>query len=497
MNTTELENEHLEDKNIQSSITPQILKDDSGTQELPVEQWAQEACTLENHNCGVHKSAAVRWEDSVFAAAPMVGYACTLWWLTGTPTEILVCQPLLLLPDFLEFYFFMIWFTIWSISSPGHSPDENLFGLFIVFYCYLIGGKLWEVIRIPSVPPLPPLFGILLAGFTIRNAPYISEHVHIGNKWSSTSRNTALTLILIKPGLGLDPQALKRLKRVCLRLSMGPCLMEACSTAVISLFLMNFPWEQGFLLGFVVGAVPPAAVVPSMLHLQGEGYGTEKGIPTLLIAASSLDDIMAITGFSTFMSIVFSTGGILHNLLTSFQNVIIGVLLGTFLGIFLRYFQSEDQTNLPMKKACLILRKIFMALSWISKAIVQAVLGPLALETARISSPHLEPYSKDMMTIAFLAILITAPNGALLINTLGPVLLHTSPRDPQSQRNSSDIITDPPIAPSRAAFMSSTPYPLSACAPAHSGQRTLGSHAPGSRAACGVLPPAELRNAVR
>lgn len=54
---------------------------------------------------------------------------------------------------------------------------------------------------------------------------------------------------------------------------------------------------------------------------------------------------------------------------------------------------------------------------------MQAVLGPLALETARISAPHLESYSKDVMTIAFLAILITAPNGALIIGILGPKIL--------------------------------------------------------------------------
>lgn len=54
---------------------------------------------------------------------------------------------------------------------------------------------------------------------------------------------------------------------------------------------------------------------------------------------------------------------------------------------------------------------------------MQAVLGPLALETARINAPHLEAYSKDVMTVAFLAILITAPNGALIIGILGPKLL--------------------------------------------------------------------------
>nr|XP_019817928.1 PREDICTED: putative SLC9B1-like protein SLC9B1P1 [Bos indicus] len=67
--------------------------------------------------------------------------------------------------------------------------------------------------------------------------------------------------------------------------------------------------------------------------------------------------------------------------------------------------------------------KIFIALSWMPKATVQAVLGPLALEKARMSAPHLESYSEDVMTVAFLAILITAPNGALIIGILGPKVL--------------------------------------------------------------------------
>lgn len=65
---------------------------------------------------------------------------------------------------------------------------------------------------------------------------------------------------------------------------------------------------QSLPFSFVIGAVSPAVVVPSMLLLQENGYGIEKGIPTLLVAASSMDDVVAITGFNTFLSIVFSSG---------------------------------------------------------------------------------------------------------------------------------------------------------------------------------------------
>uniref|UniRef100_A0A8C2QL74 Solute carrier family 9, subfamily B (NHA1, cation proton antiporter 1), member 1 n=1 Tax=Cricetulus griseus TaxID=10029 RepID=A0A8C2QL74_CRIGR len=424
--------------------------------------------------------------------------------------------------------FIILWTLLWSLMGEEVLPGGNLFGLIVIFYSSFLGGKILEVIRIPVVPPLPPLLGMLLAGFTIRNVPFIYEFVHIPTTWSSVLRNTALTIILIRAGLGLDPQALKHLKAVCLRLSFGPCIIEACSAAFFSHFLMKFPWQWGFLLGFVIGAVSPAVVVPSMLLLQENGYGIEKGIPTLLVAASSMDDVVAITGFNTFLSIVFSSGSVISNILSSLRNVFIGVLVGITLGFFIQYFPSGDQEKPSQKRAFLVLsmcisavlscqyfglhgsgglvtlvlsfmaakkwakekvgvqkivantwnvfqpllfglvgtevsvealesktigmciatlglalcvrvlatftlmsfadfrfkEKVFIALAWIPKATVQAVLGPLALETARkVMAPQLESYSKDVMTVAFLAILITAPNGALLIGILGPKIL--------------------------------------------------------------------------
>ncbi|XP_057562861.1 sodium/hydrogen exchanger 9B1 [Hippopotamus amphibius kiboko] len=495
MYTTEPKNEHLEDENVQSSTTPQILKaSDTNEQE-------------ETKETVLSKTEETKPQMEKKGSCPP----------QGTLNKTITSGAIL----------FMIWCVTWSLSGPEVLPDGSLFGLLIIFYAAILGGKLLEIIKIPSVPQLPPLLGMLLAGFTVRNVTFLSGHVYVSHKMSSTLRNIALTIILVRAGLGLDPQALKHLKGVCLRLSMGPCLMEACSTAVFSHFLLNFPWQWGFLLGFVVSAVSPAVVVPSMLRLQEKGYGVEKGIPTLLIAASSLDDIMAITGFNTCFSIVFSTGGVLSNILSSFRDVLVGVLAGIVLGMFTRYFPSRDQGKVEVKRAFLILtmcvsavlgshhvglhaagglctlvlsftagtswskekikvqkiigtawdifqpllfglvgaevsvaslksnaigicvatmslgllvrisftfvlmsfagfnfkEKIFIALSWMPKATVQAVLGPLALEKARISAPHLEPYSKDVMTIAFLAILITAPNGALIIAILGPKVL--------------------------------------------------------------------------
>uniref|UniRef100_A0A7M4FYI4 Solute carrier family 9 member B2 n=1 Tax=Crocodylus porosus TaxID=8502 RepID=A0A7M4FYI4_CROPO len=370
--------------------------------------------------------------------------------------------------------------------------------------------------------------GMLLAGFLIRNTPVISDIVQIKTNWSAVLRNIALSIILIRAGLGLDAKALMKLKAVCLRLSFGPCISETCAAAILSHFLLGLPWQWGFILGFVLGAVSPAVVVPSMLILQAGGYGVEKGIPTLLMASGSIDDILAITGFNTCLGMAFSAGSTLYSVLRGVLEVAVGVAAGGLLGIIIRYFPSSDQTSLSWKRGYFILglsmfavfgsihfgfpgsgglctlvmafvaglgwsnekkavekiiavgwdifqpflfgligaeisvmslrpetvglciatmgvalvvrvmatflmvsfagfnfkEKILVSLAWIPKATVQAAIGSLALDTARAQQDEqLEKYGMDVLTIAFLAILITAPTGALGIGLAGPKLL--------------------------------------------------------------------------
>uniref|UniRef100_A0A3Q2P4H3 Cation/H+ exchanger transmembrane domain-containing protein n=1 Tax=Fundulus heteroclitus TaxID=8078 RepID=A0A3Q2P4H3_FUNHE len=197
--------------------------------------------------------------------------------------------------------------------------------------------------------------GMLLMGFLLRNIPVVTDGVYINFRWSSSLRNIALAVILARAGLGLDPKALRKLKGVCARVAAGPCLMEACTTALISHFLMGLPWEWGFILGFVLGAVSPAVVVPSMLLLQKDGYGVEQGIPTLLMAAGSIDDILAITGFTTCLGMAFATGSTWYNILRGVLEVAGGMVAGILLGFLIQYFPSVDQKHLVMKRSFLVL----------------------------------------------------------------------------------------------------------------------------------------------
>ncbi|MFT7807664.1 mitochondrial sodium/hydrogen exchanger 9B2-like [Arapaima gigas] len=431
--------------------------------------------------------------------------------------------------------------VVWSITEKECLPGGSLFGLVVLFLSAVVGGKLVALIRLPKLPPFPPLLGMLLAGVLLRNIPVVTDAVFIEPRWSAALRNMALAVILSRAGLGLDASALKKLKVVCVRVAVGPCTVEATVMAVASHFLMGLPWIWGFILGFVLGAVSPAVVVPSMLLLQKEGYGLEQGIPTLLMAAGSFDDILAITGFTTCLGMAFATGSTWYNLLRGVLEVVGGVVLGVTLGFFIRFFPSKDQ-DLVMTRSFLLLglsvfsvfasgvagfpgsgglctlvlaflaglswggskapveevvgrawdvfqpllfsligaeitissldpltvglgmaalsmallvrilftfamvlfagfnfkERVFIALAWVPKATVQAAIGSTALDMARKRQDvELERYGMDVLTVAVLAILVTAPVGALLIGLTGPQLLQ-KPKDPDWRTSRSE-----------------------------------------------------------
>ncbi|CAG01272.1 unnamed protein product, partial [Tetraodon nigroviridis] len=387
--------------------------------------------------------------------------------------------------------------VVWSITEDECLPGGNLFGVTTLFICALIGGKLVALIRLPRLPPFPPLLGMLLMGFLLRNIPVVTDGVYINYRWSASLRNIALAVILARAGLGLDPAALRKLKSVCVRVAAGPCIVEASTTALISHFLMGLPWVWGFILGFVLGAVSPAVVVPSMLLLQKNGYGVEQGIPTLLMAAGSFDDILAITGFTTCLGVAFATGSTWYNLLRGALEVAGGLLAGLLLGFIIQYFPSIDQVGADFRlrpdvstspswgrnvwillccldlTACISLLETccnealllgpgsvrlccvwqwrggfprfwrplhpgagFPCWPWLghrkgnkesslcTSGSGPAAIGSTALDMARSKKDlQLQKYGMDVLTVAVLAILLTAPVGALVIGLAGPHLL--------------------------------------------------------------------------
>ncbi|CAL1543252.1 unnamed protein product [Lymnaea stagnalis] len=203
---------------------------------------------------------------------------------------------------FVVLMFALWWATLLSIAWKEVMPDGNLFPMLVLFISAWCGGYL------TSYTPLPPLLGMLVVGVILGNVEGINVARQIQSSWSSTARSIALTVILLRAGLGLDPAALKRLSFVVPRLAFCPSVVEVIVDGVAAHFVLDFPWTWAFMLGFVLAVVSPAVVVPSMLSLSERRYGLDKGVPTLIIAACSLDSVLAVTGFGVLLGISFSTG---------------------------------------------------------------------------------------------------------------------------------------------------------------------------------------------
>lgn len=241
----------------------------------------------------------------------------------------------------------LVVFTIWlvcycvfgKIALPGEEPitltvkGGTVFALLVLVVVAWIGGWLVQQIH------LPPLLGMLLVGILLKNVPYISVARGLDPAWSAALRSTALAVILLRAGLGLDPTALKQLSAMVFRLAFLPCLAETAVVAVTSHYMLGLPWLWGFMLGFVLAAVSPAVVVPCLLALQEKGWGVAKGIPTLVIAAASVDDVLAISCFTIILGVTFNPSAdlvsvILQGPLEAFVGVVFGLVWGV-LAVFL------------------------------------------------------------------------------------------------------------------------------------------------------------------
>ncbi|CAE8604351.1 unnamed protein product [Polarella glacialis] len=185
--------------------------------------------------------------------------------------------------------------SLYLVLGEDGAPGGPFFALLLIYVLSLAAGTVTSLV----VKQLPPLLGMLIVGFALRNLPYIGARVgaQVDKSWSSAVRTLALVLILCRAGLAIDVEALRRLRFVVARLAVLPCLAEAALVGGLGAWLLDFPLAWAAMLGFLVAAISPAVVVPSLLSLQEQGYGASTGIPTMVVCAAPLDDVLAIAGF--------------------------------------------------------------------------------------------------------------------------------------------------------------------------------------------------------
>lgn len=187
---------------------------------------------------------------------------------------------------------------------------------------------------------LPGLLGMLLTGIVL--GPYVLNLLDENLlNISSELRKMALIIILMRAGLGLDISGLKKIGRPAVMMCFVPATFELLGMLVLAPRLLGLSVLEAAILGSVLAAVSPAVVVPRMVRLMEEGYGTEKGIPQLILAGASVDDVYVIVLFTTFSGIMQGKSVSVMSFLNIPISIILGMIIGLLAGWLLaRYFEK-------------------------------------------------------------------------------------------------------------------------------------------------------------
>ena len=443
---------------------------------------------------------------------------CQTCFLKKCPANLLKTLTVLLLV-------IALYITCYVTTTDLSKPGGPVFSLFLLVILALTAGQLLKIVKIP------PMLGMLLVGIGLSNIPKVKEWTVLDAQISSDMKTISLMVILMKGGLSLDIMEIKRVGFAVIRLAFLPCFVEATVFAIFSVLLLKLPWIWGFLLGFVIAAVTPAIIVPCLEELKKRRFKIEENnITTMLISASSFDDVVAISAYMVCLSSAFSSDKPLYlQIIQGPLEILIGIVEGVLLGVVLwvlppasaggsvsrlrallilslglssvfgmsyigfngsgplsvivmsltavkgwgedalvtdvvdrlwllgepllfglvgRDIQFEFITPEVLWKSLIVIfvallfrlltaffavswtelsvkEKIFVSFSWIPKATVQAAIGSYALAVAveRDAEESVREYSRTIVTVAVLIILVSAPLGSLLMYFTAPFLL--------------------------------------------------------------------------
>ncbi len=196
---------------------------------------------------------------------------------------------------------------------------------------------------------LPSLVGMLIAGMIL--GPYalnlLSDSLL---NISADLRQLALIIILTRAGLSLDVAALKKVGRPAVLMCFVPACFEIAGMVVLAPRLLGVSTLDAAIMGAVVGAVSPAVIVPRMIRLSEEGWGVDRGIPQLILAGASVDDVFVIVMFTAFTGLAsggqgLTVGTVAGVPLSILTGVAAGLLLGWLLAQWFRLVHMRDSVK--------------------------------------------------------------------------------------------------------------------------------------------------------
>lgn len=206
---------------------------------------------------------------------------------------------------------------------------------------------------------MPGLLGMLILGVILGPYGFDLLQPDILNA-SADFRKIALIIILLRAGFGVSVEDLKKVGKTAIKMSCIPGLIEGFFIAFASTKFLGFSFIQGGLLGFIIAAVSPAVVVPQMLNFIENKIGTKKGIPTLILAGASIDDVFAITIFTTFLGLYSGSHvNIGVKLLGIPVSIVLGIAAGAIIG-FIMVWAFKKYHIRDTKKVLLIVGTAIM-----------------------------------------------------------------------------------------------------------------------------------------
>lgn len=184
---------------------------------------------------------------------------------------------------------------------------------------------------------MPRIIGMLVTGIVL--GPYVLDFLDPSIlSISSELRKLALIIILLKAGLSLDLKDLKKAGRPAILMSFVPATCEIAGYILFAPLLLGINRIEAAVMGAVLGAVSPAVVIPRMVMLMEEKYGTKKAIPQMIMAGASCDDIFVIVLFTTFLSMAQGGSADIVDFVNIPVSIVLGILLGAVTGYGLYLF---------------------------------------------------------------------------------------------------------------------------------------------------------------
>ncbi|NLW31199.1 MAG: peptidase [Fibrobacter sp.] len=217
-------------------------------------------------------------------------------------------------------------------------------------------GKLFMKIGLPSV------LGMLVCGIFIGTF-FKGQIPPILFQLEPFLKSFALIVILLRAGLGINRSTLQKAGITAGLMAFIPCIIEGLALTVLFHLYFEFDWIISGLTAFMLSAVSPAVIVPSMLQLKHKGYGRENEVPTVVLAGASVDDVFAISIYTVFLQMAVSTAPKIGKVILEIPfSLFSGIVFGTIIGFTLVWFFKKNFTNIRATEKVLFLLMISVVL---------------------------------------------------------------------------------------------------------------------------------------